>query len=170
MTDPSASRRALGGHAAELDVMAAYGLVVGVANQGLRPETDKFEIVIPGTWVGVRYWAGFESASTFYGNSVWYSEGPAFACAYCSGDLISNNFVSHAGYPYGRSFQFGGLETHRVTLRRNTLNVSGSGAIAWLWGDANVAEYNRISYSGMLIIDNEAIQVCMANSRHATAD
>ena len=155
---PSASRRALGGHVAELDVMAAFGLAQGVANQGLRPETDKFEIVIPGTWVGVRHWAGFESASTFEGNSVWYSEAPAFACAYCSGDMIVNNFVSHAGYPFGRALQFGGLETHRVTLRRNTLDVSGSGAIAWLWGDGNVAELNRISRSGLLIIDNEAIQ------------
>ena len=55
---------------------------------------------------------------------------------------------------------FGGTDTHYVTVSRNRIDYAASGAIAWMWGVGNVAEYNRISHSGMLIIDNEGIQVC----------
>ena len=54
---------------------------------------------------------------------------------------------------------FGGTDTNYVTVRRNRIDYAGSGAIAWMWGVGNVAELNRISHSGMLIIDNEGIQV-----------
>ena len=55
--------------------------------------------------------------------------------------------------------RFQGTDTKYMTIRRNSLDYSGSGAIAWLWGCCNLAELNRISRSGLLIIDNEGIQV-----------
>ena len=41
------------------------------------------------------------------------------ACALCSDDLLANNRVHMAGYPFGRALQFGGTQTHRVTVRRH---------------------------------------------------
>ena len=38
------------------------------------------------------------------------------------------------------------------------MRTLGAGAIAWLWGENNTAEYNRITQSGLFIVDNEAIQ------------
>ena len=109
-TYPSASRRSTGGDAEEYDVVANYDMNTGVANQGLRPEPGKYEIVIPSTFIGCRSWIGVKTASNVVDNSVFYSEGAAFYCAYCQGDLFENNDVMQAGYPYGRALQFGGLE------------------------------------------------------------
>ena len=162
---PSASRRALGSAVREFNAKSAYGLANAAANQGVNPIDEEYEIEVPSTWVGCRSWIGLSTRLHFDDNEVFYAEGSALACAYCTNDTVENNLVSHAGYPFARAFQFGGTQTHYVTLRRNSIEWDGSGAIAWLWGDGNVAEYNRIRKSGLLIIDNEGIQGGKPTSR-----
>ena len=66
-------------------------------------------------------------------NKIFFSEGPGFACSHCSHDLVQNNYAFMAAYPFGRAFQYGGLDTHYVTVRRNTIHYAASGAIAWMW-------------------------------------
>ena len=154
----SASRRALGGDAAEFDAAAAYGIASSSAAQGLVADMDEYEIVVPSTWVGRRAWTDMKTRLLFESNTAMYSEGPALVCAYCSADVVHNNHIEMAGYPWARALQFGGTDTHYVTVSRNRIDYAASGAIAWMWGVGNVAEYNRISHSGMLIVDNEGIQ------------
>jgi hypothetical protein len=146
----SASRRSLGGTVAEFDGEAAYGIHASVASSGLRPEIGTYEIAVPSVWIGRRTWVGFYTSATVVDVEVRYSEGPGIICAYCGYDLFANNLVFQAAYPFGRSLQFHGTDTRYVVLRRNTLDYSGSGAIAWLWGPSNIAELNRVSHSGML--------------------
>ena len=98
------------------------------------------------------------SALTYTRNVVRYSEGSAMACAYCSYDTVTNNHVEHAGYPFARSIEFHGIQTHYVTVARNRLHYDGAGGIARLWGEGNRAYLNHITKSGQLIVDNEGIQ------------
>ena len=39
-------------------------------------------------------------------------------------------------------------ETHYETLRRNSIHISASGAIAWLWGHGNLVELTHITQAG----------------------
>ena len=156
---PSASRRSLGGNAVEFDSTSAYGIPADIGMQtGLRPDAHEYTIDIPSLWIGRRPWMPYYTQAVVTDNEIKYSEGPGLACGFCGYDLFENNVVLYAAHPFGRSLQFRGTDTAFVTLRRNTLDWSGSGAIAWLWGPGNVAELNRVSHSGMLIIDNEGIQ------------
>ena len=136
----SASRRSLGGSVAEFDGSATYGIPSYVANYGLRPQTGSYEISVPTVWIGRQPSASYYTEATVVDNEVRYSDGPGIACANCGHDTIENNLVEHAGYPFGRGIQLEGLDTTFVTVRRNTLDYSGSGAIAWLWGPSNLAE------------------------------
>ena len=164
---PSASRRALGGSVSEFDAMATYAVAHSAGNSGLVADEAEYEIIVPSTWVGRRAWTTLQSRLTFEDNAVYFSEGAALVCAYCHGELIHNNHIEHAGYPWARALQFGGTKTNHVTLSRNRIDYAGSGAIAWMWGVGNLCEYNHISHSGMLIVDNEGIQGGKLTS-HAT--
>ena len=161
-TYPSASRRSLGADETEFDAATRYGgIAAGAADLGLRPGSkaiEEHEIAIPPVWIGRNPDAPIATASAVTNNEILYSEGPGLVCAWCSHDLIENNLVSQAGHPSGRSLQLQGTSTSHVTLRRNTIDLSGSGGIAWLWGCCNVAELNHVSHTGMLTVDNEGIK------------
>ena len=155
---PSASRRSLGGSAAEFDGATMYGIPVGVANHGLIPDTGEYEITVPTLWIGRLPSSATYTSANVTNNEIRFSEGPGIVCAACGFDTFTNNLVDQAAHPFGRSIQFHGTDVRGVTLRRNSLAYSGSGGIAWLWGPDNLAELNHISHTGMLIVDNEGIQ------------
>ena len=156
-TYPSASRRSLGSATREFDAADAFG-VAASASVGISADSDEYEIVVPTLWMGKRPSEPAPTGHVFVDNEVLYSEGAALVCGRCQHDVISHNKIFMVGYPFGRAIQMLGTTTDYVTISRNTLRFDGSGAIAWLWGVGNLAEYNHISKSGLLIVDNEAMQ------------
>ena len=159
---PSASRRALGGDVAEFNAVTAGYADPGAVGQGLVGGTtgEQYEVIVPSTGIWAQQWKWGNTmltAARFEDNSVYFSEGAAFTCTYCYNDTIANNDIAHAGYPFARALYFYGSRTHYMTVRRNRIAYSGSGAVGMLWGQYNIAELNRISQSGLTVIDTEAI-------------
>ena len=156
---PSASRRSLGFAASEFDAEGAFGIHPVSATLGLSPDRASFDVEVPSTWIGKRPWLLPDGTRTVVrGNTVRRTEGAAFYCSRCSHDLFEQNVVEQAGHPFARAaFGFGGVATHYVTLRRNTCETDGTGCIGQLWGEGNIAEYNRVSDSGLLVVDNQGI-------------
>jgi hypothetical protein len=149
---PSASRRALGAHAAEFDVVEAFG----VSSRAVRP---KWAAGSTYAWVPTTKLSGNgvdESRYTFANNIVNRSEGSGVLLTFTGSDLIENNHLEDVGYPFGRSIElYSFLGGQRV--RRNTLIRDGAGGIGLLWGADAVAELNDVSRSGLLVTDSQGI-------------
>ena len=159
---PSASRRALGEDVAEFNAVTAGYADSGAVGQGLVGGAvgEQYEVIVPSTGIWAQQWKWGNTmltAARFEDNSVYFSEGAAFTCTYCYNDTIANNDIAHAGYPFARALYFFGSRTHYMTVRRNRIAYTGSGAVGCLWGQYSIAELNRISQSGLTVIDTEAI-------------
>ena len=93
----------------------------------------------------------------FIDNVVKRSEGSGVFISYGSHDVIYNNHFEEIGHPFARAIHFSGLNMVGQTISRNRIHTDGAGAIGQLWGSHIVAEYNHVTNSGLLIIDNQGI-------------
>ena len=59
-------------------------------------------------------------ATCLYTHALHTCPNPSQApCA--SHDVFYNNHVEQTGYPFAKGFQFGGVQSHNATLRRNRM-------------------------------------------------
>merc|ERR1719327_1521644 len=127
---PSASRRAMGGTAAEdIDFSKNFGIQPHLEASWKVPNT----VTIPSIWIGGKPWLAGGTRARFSDNRIFRSEGSGLYLLHGMNDLVENNEVVEAGYPFDASIFVWSFRGHG-TVRRNTVRTSARAGIEQIWG------------------------------------